>query len=135
MNEMNQLEKQLESWIPRHPSAKLKARLFPLPVAPAAIEQVPVIRAWLMSAPAVCILLLTMLLYSGHHPKQAYLAVAGGSNVLASLSSNLLAECATDMRGQRQNVWTAVTFDWTKEGSSPSTMGSFPFGKTNLQKL
>jgi hypothetical protein len=135
MNEMNHLEKQLGSWIPRRPSAKLKNRLFPTPAACAVAEPPPMIPAWLMSAPAVCILLVTILLYNGRHEKRSYLAVAGGSNVLASLSSNLLAECATDLRGQRQNVWTAVTFDWTKDANSPSTTGSFPFGKTNLQKL
>jgi hypothetical protein len=138
MNELNQLEKQLESWIPRRPSATLKHRLFRASaVTPATPSEAraPGIPLWLMAAPAACILLITMLLGEGRHQKQGYLAISGGSNVLASLSSNLLTYCATDMRAQHQNVWTAVTFEWTKGGNSPSTTGSFLSGKTNLQKL
>jgi len=85
---------------------------------------------WVKFAPACCIVLLVMLLGTGRQQKSAYFAVASGSNALASLSSNLLVLCATDMREQRQNVWTAVTFDWTKDARSLSTIG-FPAGNTN----
>jgi hypothetical protein len=134
MNDLNQLEKQLQSWIPRPPSAKLKAQLFAAvpAVAPSSFGAMP---AWVQFAPVACILLLLMLFCLPRRERSAYLAVSGGSNILASLSSNLLAGCATDMRAQRQNVWREVTFDWTKDGHSLSTTGSFPLGKTNIQKL
>ena len=76
-------------------------------------------------------LLLTMLLNMGHQEKSAYFAVATGSNALASLSSNLLVLCSTDTREQTQNVWNAVTFDWTKDSHSLSTRGSFSAANTN----
>ncbi len=82
---------------------------------------------WFKFAPVACIFLLIISLCLPRHERTGYLAVSGGSNILASLSSNLLASCATDLRAQRQNVWREVTFDWTKDGHSLSTTGSFPF--------
>jgi hypothetical protein len=134
MNDLNQLEKQLQSWIPRPPSARLKAQLFPAGPAVEA-DSLSVMPGWLKLAPVACMLLLITLFCLPRHERSAYLAVSGGSNILASLSSNLLASCATDLRAQRQNVWREVTFDWTKDGHSLSTTGSFPSGKTNIQKL
>lgn len=140
MNNMNPLEKQLQSWVPRRPSEELKRRIFAAP--PGAERHTTVashesagLPLWMKCAPACCILLL--ILFSGmeRRPKPGYLAVASGSNALASLSSNLLALCATDLSAQRQNVWAAMTFDWTKAGYSHSTISSFPSGNTNVQKL
>jgi len=33
------------------------------------------------------------------------------------------------------NNWLVTSFEWTKGGRSPSSIGSFPFGKTNMLKL
>ena len=137
MNDLNQLEKQLASWTPRHPSAKVKQRLFG--ASRQARSETPdfvaIMPLWVKFAPVFCMLLLITLFCVPRHERSGYLAVSSGSNVLASLSSNLAANCATDFRAQRQNVWRAVTFDWTKDGHSLSTTGSFQSGKTNIQKL
>jgi hypothetical protein len=135
MNDLNQWEKELSSWIPRGPSPKLKHRLFP--AAPAALAPSPlaVMPLWLKFAPVACMFLIITFFCLPRPERSAYLAVSGGSNILASLSSNLLASCATDLRAQRQNVWKEVTFEWTKDRHSLSTIGSFPLGKTNIQKL
>jgi hypothetical protein len=137
MNDLNQLEKQLESWTPRAPSAGLKRRLFaaPDPVEGHAAGSAPLAPVWLKFAPVSCMILLITLFCIPRHESRTYLAVSGGSNLLASLSSNLAANCATDLRDQRQNVWREATFDWTKDGRSLSTTGSFQTGKTNLQKF
>ena len=135
---MNPLEKQLQSWAPRRPSARLKERIFAPQTPPqraVAAESSPAMSAWLKFAPACCILLLAMWFGSTRQEKTAYLAVAGGSNVLASLSSNLLTLCATDFREQRENLWMKASFDWTNVGHSPSTTGSFPSWNTNVHKL
>jgi hypothetical protein len=143
----NPLEKQLESWVPRRPSAAVKQRIFA--TAPTEAKHGLTARVlsrartylfthegsqlpgWVKFAPACGILLVIMVLSMGRQEKSAYFAVASGSNALASLSSNLLVVCATDTREQRQNVWTAATFDWTKDARSMSTRGSFPAGNTN----
>jgi hypothetical protein len=136
MNDLNQLEKELQSWIPRHPSAGLKARLFhPAPASALAPSPVAIMPLWFKFAPVACLFLLITLFCLPRPERTGYLAVSGSSNILASLSSNLLASCATDLRSQRQNVWREVTFEWTKDRHSLSTTGSFPPGKTNIQKL
>jgi hypothetical protein len=91
---------------------------------------------WLKLAPVCCVLLLTLFLGLERQGRSGYLAVASGSNVLAGLSSNMLALCATDMRAQHENDWTAVTFDWTKTSRYLSTTDPFvsPW-KTNGHKL
>lgn len=137
MNDLNQLEKQLQSWTPRRPSARLKRRLFGPANRPAseASDFVALMPMWVKFAPAMCMLLLISLFCVPRHGQATFLAVSGGSNILASLSSNIAENCATDLRDQRQNVWRAVTFDWTKEGRSLSTTGSFQSVRTNIQKL
>ncbi len=135
---MNQLEKQLQSWIPRPPSAGLRRELFTVTAA-LAPEPVTPLPVWLKFAPAMCILLLVTCFCTGRHYQTGYLAFSGGSNVMASLSSNLLEFCATDTQSGRMNRWVMpaakATFDWTRDGNSLSTTGSFPLWKTNIQKL
>jgi len=146
MNHTKPLEKELESWMPRRPSARLKRELFPATAAAdIGYAPLPVIPAWAKFAPAFCMLLLAMLFCVGRRDQASYLAVSGGSNVLASLSSNLLAFCVTDTLGEGLNTWSMPapkvtkaakpTFEWTKTGHFLSTTDSFPLWKTNLQKL
>jgi hypothetical protein len=61
--------------------------------------------------------------------------LTANSNQLAELTSNLLAGSAGEALGGRENLWREVTFEWTKGANSASTTGSFPVGKTNIQKL
>jgi hypothetical protein len=60
-----------------------------------------------------------------HRMRTAGLAVSGGSNLIASLS---LPESSC----QQWNLWSAVTFDWTKAGSSLSITGPLGLARTNL---
>ena len=138
MNELNQLEKQLESWIPRRPSARLKQRLFPAVALPVP-ERATTIPLWARFAAATCIVLLATVLGMTPRENTGYLAVSGGSNALASLSANLLDFCATNTRSVQCNVAempdSRITFEWTSNVHSLSTTGSFLSWKTNLQKL
>jgi len=88
---------------------------------------------WLKLAPAVCLALVTAFFFLPRREQAGYLAVSGSSNMLACLSSNLIASCASDLNREGENVWSVVTFDWTKNGVS--TTPSFPLVKTNIQKL
>jgi hypothetical protein len=137
MNNLNSLEKQLESWMPRQPSEKLKRQLFP----PATVwrpKPAPLVMpGWAKFALAPCLALLMVILVSAdHHKKTSYLAMSGSSsNVLASLSSNLIACCLMDTQAEQANTWimpTGLSFDWTNRGRSLSTTGSFPLWNTNL---
>jgi hypothetical protein len=138
MNELNQLEKELESWSPRGPSARLKQRLFPA-VAVQRAEAAPHVSMWARLAPAVGVAMLAAMFSLAPHEKVGYLAVSGGPNALASLSSNLLGFCATNTRCMQVNTAampdSAITFEWTSDAPSLSTSGSFPVWKTNLHKL
>lgn len=134
----------MESWVPRRPSARLKERIFAESNRQTAAANVTVldglelfanVHRWVKFTPAFCMLLMVMLLGIGRQNKTGYLAVAGGSNVLASLSSNMLALCATDMRDQHENVLSAVNFDWTKTAHYLTTTGSLQSLKTNVHKL
>jgi hypothetical protein len=137
MNNLNSLEKQLESWTPRHPSEKLRRQLFP----PASVWQPKpaplVVPGWAKFALVPCVAFLMVLILSAGHPKKNnYMAMTGSSsNVLASLSSNLIACCLMDTQSQQMNTWimpAGLSFDWTNRGRSLSTTGSFPLWNTNL---
>jgi hypothetical protein len=83
--------------------------------------------------PATCLLVVTISLnlWMARSGKSSYLTVVpAGSNMLASLSLYYHPETS-----DKENVWSAATFDWTKGGRSLSTTGSFPLWKTNIQKL
>ena len=143
MNNMNPLEKQLQSWVPRPPSARLKERLFAADGAKlkthVSSQAAPWLPAWVKFAPALCLLLLVMLFGLGRQGKTGYLTAAGGSNVLANWSPNLLACCATETVSLRLNIWpvpaSVATFDWTKTGHSLTTTDSFHWWNTNVPKF
>jgi hypothetical protein len=125
MNDLNQLEKQLESWIPRRPSAKIRRQLFPVAATEPA-RPAPVAALWLsLGAAAACVCLMASWLMLPHQVRTGGLAVSGGSNLIASLT---LPESSC----QQWNLWSAVTFDWTKGGSSLSITGPLGLGRTNL---
>lgn len=131
MNELNQWEKQLQSWTPRPPSEELKQQLFSR--ATGATNRPPAHRpVWIWLTPATCLFLLTTCLSMTRHGEVGHSMASGSSNMLASISRPY---GMSDMRCQEWNIWGAVTFDWTKGGSSLSTTGSFPLLKTNIQKL
>ena len=128
MNELNQLEKQLQSWMPRPPSAGLRQQLFPAAIAESHPLALPL---WGKFAATMGVVLLMTILGTQHREKSGYLAVGSASNVLASLSSNIVSFCSDDVTTQRNNA----TFDWTRAEHPLSTTGSFSQWKTNLEKL
>jgi hypothetical protein len=135
MNEWNPLEKQLQSWTPRRPSADIERRLFSRQSRSVASQRPVRVSGWFWLAPAMCLFLLVASAGVTRREELRPGAAAGGSNMLACISQNYGAE---DGRC-RENVWKAVTFDWTKGGSSLSITGSFPSLKTllrtNIEKL
>lgn len=138
MNDSNPLEKQLQSWTPRRPSAALKDRLFSSFASPETTHPASSRFVWLGLAPATCLLLLSLSFWLAQAETPSYLAASGASNMLASLSlpsQERLPYHAQDPRYQEWNTWSVATFDWTTGVRSLSTTGSFPLWKTNIQKL
>src|SRR5580704_13574234 len=122
MNDLNPWEKQLHSWTPRLPSAKLKRQLFSRAADTA--ERPPArAAAWTWLAPATCLFLAAAGLSVTRHSEMNHGMGAGSSNILASISRPY---GMSDTRCLEWNVWGAVTFDWTKGGTSLSNAGSFP---------
>jgi hypothetical protein len=126
MNDLNQLEKQLESWIPRRPSAKIRRQLFPAATAKAE-HHAPMAALWLSVGAAACVLLASAWLALPRQTGSTALVVSGGSNLIASLTLP-----ATLQGTSCQNLWSAVTFEWTKASSYPPITGPSGLGRTNL---
>jgi hypothetical protein len=114
MKETNPLETQLRSWQPRRPSARLKRRLFGIPLIPRA--------GWIVGslAPAAACLLITGSIYT---PRHKVFAVVPLNGFKAGSWSN--AAYVVDGYADKQNHWASVTFDSTNRNGSGSTMGSF----------
>lgn len=110
---MNPLEKQLHSWQPRRPSARLKRRLFGFSLAPRA--------AWIIGslAPATACLLMTLGIL-GSHPVTPY---PPEHQLIASNWSQ--APFVIDDFAAKQNHWSSVTFDSTNRSNLGSTIDSF----------
>ncbi len=132
MNEWNPLERQLRSWRPRRPSARLKARVFGQAVA---IERERRLAfGWL--APATVCLLLFLVTFSQRNAELTRLASASNQVPMMALTlSNL--SFAAYLPGSSVNDRNAVrpdTFEWTNHGRSPSSIPAFPQSRTNYLK-
>jgi hypothetical protein len=79
---------------------------------------------WLPVATGACVFLMTAWLALPHRSHSPMMVAATGSNLIAGLS--------VPDRSSQMNLWQAVTFDWTKAGSSLSITGHFGLGRTNL---
>ena len=118
MKDMDPLEKQLHSWQPRRPSARLKRRLF---AAPASFMPKA---AWLLGslAPAVACVLLTLSFFNAgnignsSHQEPVVAMILSNQNYAAYASDNF--------RGAQNNLST-VTFDWTNHNGFTSSMAPF----------
>jgi hypothetical protein len=144
MNNLNQLEKQLESWIPRRPSAKIRRQLFAPPTPDKAQHHPPLAALWLSLGAVACILMVAGWLALPRQARNSAFTASASSNLIASLTltdampaaRNLIASFSSRDGGLenscQQNLWSAVTFDWTKAGSSPSMIGPSGLGRTNL---
>lgn len=113
---MDSLEKQLRSWRPRRPSARLKRRLFGPSLAPGA--------AWFAGslAPAAACALLTLCVFNSR--SGGSVGASGGGLTIASNWSGA-ASVYMDGFASKQNHWSLVTSDWTNRGSFGSNTVSF----------
>jgi hypothetical protein len=120
MNELNELETQLNSWVPRHPSARLKRRIFPQPQA--VEDREPSFRlSWL--PPATAALLLLCVLFN-QHSGQALSSAASKSMVAVALSNQSAAPWLPGSFSREHNGLPTGTFEWTNENGSSSSIGS-----------
>ena len=121
MNEMNDLELQLRSWVPRPPSAKLEQRIFGALPNPA--EALPVFRLrWLVPA-TVTFLLMCVIVNQRSGP---VVSVAGrpGTLATAALSNQSAAAWLPGSFAADQNSLPAEKFEWTNASGWPSSDNS-----------
>ncbi len=133
MKELEELEKQLRSWVPRRPSAKLSRRLFARPaVAMAAADAVstgddrPVSFRFSWLAPATAALFLLGLIVNQR--SGPFLTVTSGSAPLVALamSNQSAAAWLPGSFSREQNGLPRETFEWTNGGHLNSSIGSLP---------
>src|SRR5882672_5165604 len=109
MNELNELETQLRSWVPRRPSARLKRRLFRQPLPDQETE--PLFRfSWL--PPATAALLLLCVLFN-QHGSQALSSAGSNSMVAVALSNQSIATYLPGSFSREHNGLPNGTFEWT----------------------
>lgn len=115
---MNELEKQLRSWAPRPPSARLRNRLFPAQVsevlAPTAFKA-----GWL--APAAAFLVLGLVLIGQRTNSPFTPSVDGGRMVAIIVSNQSYAAYLSEPLRRDQNS-LRNTLEWTNGGASSSSM-------------
>jgi hypothetical protein len=120
MKEMNLPETQLRSWQPRHPSARLKRRLFAAPVR--VMPQMAWFLGWL--APATACALLTLSVFNsanslpGRSPRHEPL-------VAMMLSNHSYAACVSGAFQSGHNDPPSITVDWTNRSGSTSSLNPF----------
>jgi hypothetical protein len=118
MKETDTLENRLRSWQPRRPSAKLERRLFG---APARIWPKA---AWLLGSltPVAACVLLTI---SFFNPGNSAGSLRREPLAAMILSNQIYAAYASGNFRDAQNNLSAVTFEWTNQTVSRSSM--YPF--------
>ena len=129
---MNELELQLRSWAPRHPSAKLSQKLFARPQSEEAAgttahgtrsaEHPPFSFRWLV--PATAAFLLVCLVFNQHSSAP----ITGGARsepMIAMITSNQSAAPYFPSTFQKeQNSLLTDTFEWTNGSGSTSSISS-----------
>jgi hypothetical protein len=120
MNDMNWLEKQLASWEPRRPSAKIERRLFPKRERAADLTRA---LAWLAPVAACMMLALATVRQDPPGP----VATPGSEYLFAMVLSNQLgAGFLPDCGEQAENRVMRASFDWTNRGNSGSSIRLMP---------
>jgi hypothetical protein len=116
-NNMSELEKQLHSWTPRRPSARLERRLFAVGAVPAE-ALLPFRVTWL--APATAALMLTCVLFNQRYGPALSAAASPGPMVAMILSNQSAAAYLPCSFQPEQNNLPADAFKWT-HGSRPAS--------------
>ena len=121
MNQMNNWETQLRSWVPRGPSPRLKTWLFATPAAGVSRDKGV---QWLVPAMAAVLVLFSGITY---RPGGSFDRLPSQRSMLAGLSlsnHNQAATLATTGSFGRNSAY-ADTYEWTNADSSAATLISF----------
>jgi hypothetical protein len=120
MSELNELEMQLRSWVPRRPSAKLKRRIFRQ--TPVTKDREPSFRfSWL--PPATAALLLLCVLFN-QHSSQALSSARSNPMIAVALSNQSIAPWLDGSFSREHNGLPTGSFEWTNGSSPGSGIGS-----------
>ena len=131
---MKELETQLHSWTPRHPSAGLERRIFGEAAAESGVWACRA-EAWRRRAlmrvliPAAACFILTMAMLNQPDRTGATVAAAQGAIMAMSLSNQSYAAYLPGSFACEAN--RLDSFRWTNGGGSPSSKFSIPPAKTN----
>lgn len=122
---------QLRSWTPRHPSAKLRARLFS--TAGVGGLELGLRATWQQLAPAAALLLMAFVTLNSRNVHTLYWPEAGINRVLttAAVSNLTAASYVTTADACDRNSFPAATFASTSAAATPSSNGSFLQFNTN----
>lgn len=136
MIDMNELETQLRSWVPRRPSAKLERNIFARR-SPSAGTVEPTTAAAAVSpeqksagfrlswlAPATVALLLICMLFNQHNIQALSVASDSGPMVAVALSNQSVAPWLPGSFAREQNGLPNETFEWTNGSGSTSRIRS-----------
>ena len=118
---MNELEKWLHSWTPRHPSARLERRLFAVRSAPED-TLFPFRFGWL--APTTVALALMCVLFNQRYGAPSSVPTGAGPMVALILSNQSAAAYLPGSFQAEQNNLPADAFKWTRGSDSPRGPGS-----------
>ncbi len=117
---MNWLEKQLTSWEPRRPSARIKRRLFP---KPARAEELTRALAWFAPVAACLMLALAAVRQNNVIPAGTPRPEPLFAMILSNQSG---AGFLADSGAQSENRVMRASFDWTNRGNSGSSIRLMP---------
>jgi len=123
-NEMNLLENQLRSWQPRHPSRRLKRKLF----RSADPEAAGLHLRWL--APAVACLFLALTIVNQEPGLSA--SASHHEPIVGLISSNLnYTNLVPGSRPTSRNGISPASFEWTNLSGITSSISPFSPGRMN----
>src|SRR5215831_4524121 len=118
MNETNDLEMLLRSWVPRHPSARLERRLFgPKPLT----NSTGLGFRWL--APVTAAFVVLCVLMTQRNGPSNSLATPSNTMIAAALSNQLAAGWLPGSLTREQNALPAETLEWTNGNGWSSSNG------------
>ena len=118
MNEMNELEMQLRSWVPRRPSAKLERSLFG---AKPEFRRPTLGFSWL--APVTAALVVLCVLMTQRNGPSNSLPTPSNTMIAAALSNQLAAGWLPGSTTREQNALPAESFEWTNGNGWSSSNG------------
>ena len=122
---MNSLETQLGSWKPRHPSARIKRRLFPTPST-----GLKMVMAFNWLAPTTVCMLLVLAVFKQENNISAASSRHDPAVAMMLSNQNFVAYLTRGSSQIEHNILPA-TFDSTNRSGSTSTIGFTPFSKPN----